>query len=627
MILAWLAGAFIFGIFAGSKVVLSSSALFVATGSCAVPLVLIWRRRRIRIPILMVVFLLLGMGRAETSRFQLDPDQAAFYNGSYVTMTGFVNTEPDVRDRGNNYVVQVQSLTLGSRTLKVQGQVEVHTSPGQLFDAGDQLQLSGLLKTPIDSPQIPYREILANRGIYSEMSFPRGFVTGHVSLGLLGLAMNIRSYIETTIGGSLPEPDATFLIAILIGARSAQLGTLAPILIATGLIHLIAISGLKIAIVAGTVNSFLRRVTSRSPTLVLSSTALLAYWLVSGATVAGLRASIMWLLVFVAAYLGRPTFALVSLGIAASGMLAFDPALLWDTGFEFTTLATAAIVLLGPMSERVTRRIPSVFAASMTTTLSAQIGVLPLQVISFHLLSPISVLANTVVLPIIPLTMVVGFLTVLYPHGPLLAISYAMVHSIILIAQWIDATPFSSISLSQLPGSLTMGYYAALLLLAIAASRLVPRSRRRIHGEWLLGSAVAVVSLTAVLAAPVKTTNQIAFVSKGAALISFNRTTILLDGGASPSLLLVGLGRQLPFPRNYIDAIISTDPRADNVASLLQVVDHYHVGHVLDTGVEYPSHTYASWRTALMNRHLQPEALRPGASVRGGRPHTPSGLS
>ena len=320
--LVWLALAFIVGIVVGWMVGIAGTTLLLVAAPLAMVALACWRWRRIRLTLLLSILVLLGMLRAEMARVNIGPGDVAYFNGQTVTLTGYVQSEPDIRVTGNNYVIAIDHQIRGSRKAALQGLVELHTAPSQLLDQGDEVQLTGILATPTNSVQVPYRAILANRGIYSEMSFPKLFVTGRVSLGIVGVAADIRVWIENRISSALPEPEATLLIAILIGARSAQLGALAPVFIATGLIHLIAVSGIKIAIVAGTVNSFLRRIMSRWPTLVLSVTALLGYWLVSGATVAGLRASIMWLLVFVAVFLGRPTYALVSLGLAASIMLA-----------------------------------------------------------------------------------------------------------------------------------------------------------------------------------------------------------------------------------------------------------------------------------------------------------------
>ena len=209
--------------------------------------------------VLLLVLALVGIGRAESARVRIGPGDVAYQNGATVTLTGTITAEPDVRDTGITYVVSADHLLHGTRAVPVTGQVEVHAAAGQIFEEGDRLQLTGLLSVPRNYGATPYRSILANRGIFSEMSFPRAMVIGHVSLGLLGVAEDVRQWIASRIDHALPEPEAALLIAIVVGGRSAQLGGLAPILIATGLIHLIAVSGLKIAIVAGTVSEAVRR--------------------------------------------------------------------------------------------------------------------------------------------------------------------------------------------------------------------------------------------------------------------------------------------------------------------------------------------------------------------------------
>lgn len=617
MTLVWLALAFILGIFSGTRVELAPGPVLLLAGMCGLISALVWAKPRLRLSTLLLIALLLGVARSEVSRLHVGPSDLAFYNGSTITLVGFVNAEPDVRDRGINYVVAVTELERGTRLVPVHGQVEVHTTASQILDQGDQIQVTGSLKTPVNSARIPYRDILARRGIYSEMSFPRLFVTGHVSLGLVGFALQIRQWIENSISGAIPEPEATLLIAILIGARSAQLGSLAPVLIQTGLIHLIAVSGIKIAIVAGTVNELLRRLTTRAPTLFGSLVALTAYWLVSGTTVAGLRASIMWLLVFLAAYLGRPTYALVSLGIAASGMLAFDPSLLWDTGFQLTVLATAAIVAFSPFLQKATGRLPSPIAASLTTTTAAQIGILPVQIVGFHVVSVVSLLANALVLPFIPLTMVVGFGTAIYPHAPVSTVAFGLVHILILAARWAASIPGSALKWTTISVPAVLGYYLVLVCVSVLAWRVGTSQRRRVRGEWIFGLCVASMGLGVALAAPVPR-DRILFVTKGSALITSRGQNVLIDGGSRPSRLLAGLGSALPFPDDHIDAVVDTDPRAKNVASLLAVVAHYRVGKVFDPGLEYPSQTYGRWTTWLQAHHLEPVALRPAVHIQGG---------
>ncbi len=618
MILAWLAAAFIVGVLTGSEILSPGLPWLVSLAPGTALLLLLWRRRRMRTLILIGLALALGAGRFEATRTVVGPDTLSFYNGRSLELTGVITSEPDIRDRVSYFVVLVDHVAGRGVAPKVSGQLELCVASSQILNAGDRLNLSGFLRTPLDTPTAPIKSILAHRGIFSEMSFPRTMVVGHTSLGASGVALGIRQTIERSINTALPDPEAALLIAILIGAKTAQLGTLAPVLIKTGLIHLIAISGIKIAIVAGTVHSFLRRTTSRTPTLALSGITVLSYWLVSGATIAGLRASIMWLLVFTAVYLGRSTLAPVSLAIAAAVMVAVNPGVLWDTGFQLSTLATLSIVAFAPTFERALRFMPAAFCASISTTSAAQIGILPLQVASYGLVSPSSIIANGLVLPLIPFTMIIGFLTALVPLRSVAAVSYSMVHLVIWIAEVCSRLPFAWLALGALPMSLAASYYLLAALLGVLAWRLPSRPSRANHGQLLIGLIVATAALW-VTEAGAQQSNQIAFVANGAALFSVDGDNILIDGGSSPQALLSGLGTSLPFSDRRIDVMIDTEPGSRNVASLQSVVDRYQVSLVLDPGIEYPTNTYARWMHSVSAHRIPFLGLRAGATVTVGR--------
>jgi competence protein ComEC len=618
LILAWLAAAFIAGVGLGGEIVGAVTTLWVMLLLPAMALPFAWRRWRLRLVLLLLLAFSAGAARFEMTRTVLGPHSLGYYNGRSLVMTGVVTSEPDVRDRVSYYVISVDQVAGKSVAPNVSGELELRTASTQIFNSGDRVQLSGLLKSPTNMPTAPIKSILARRGIYSEMSFPRAFVTGRASLGVLGVAMQIRAEIERSVNGALPDPEATLLIAILIGVKTAQLGTLAPVLIQTGLIHLIAISGIKIAIVAGTVHSLLRRTTRRTPTLILSVGTVFGYWLVSGATVAGLRASIMWLLVFVAAYLGRPTMAVVSLGVAATIMVALNPPVLWDTGFQLTTTATLSIVAFAPVFERGFRFMPRALSASLSTTSAAQVGILPIQISSYGLVSPISICANGVVLPLIPLTMIAGFLTAALPASPFAAISYSLVHLIIEVADLFSQLPIAWLAIGALPISITVAYYGLIVGLGVAASRMPSRPRGVVRGELLVGLIVAAGAMSVTAAAPGQP-NQVLFVANGATLISIEGHHILIDGGSSPRALLAGLGESLTFSDRHIDVVVDTDVRSSNVASLLSVLQHYHVSAVFDPGVEYPSYTYARWAAAVPDRGIPFLALRQGVTLSMGQ--------
>jgi beta-lactamase superfamily II metal-dependent hydrolase len=90
---------------------------------------------------------------------------------------------------------------------------------------------------------------------------------------------------------------------------------------------------------------------------------------------------------------------------------------------------------------------------------------------------------------------------------------------------------------------------------------------------------------------------------------------VLIDGSPHPQTFLRRLGDALQRRVRRIDLVVVTDTRASNVQGLLAVLGRYPVGQVLDAGAEYPSRTYAAWRSALDARRIPVLALRTGVEV------------
>lgn len=625
MALFWLSGAFILGIVLGGR---TDPRLTLAL--CGVSLVsaLLTRHTRAGWYLLLAGAVLVGCARAPHGTGVPSPGDLSFYNGRHATVTGQIVAEPDVRDTGANYVVSVHTLALSGRSAtRVTGRIELHTSLGQQLEYGDGVQLTGLLQAPRNTPALPYRDILLGKGIATQMQYPRAIDTGPAPSGFLGWIVPFRQQLEAGINRSLPEPEAALLIAITLGAHSASLGTLAPVLVSTGLIHLIAISGIKVAMVAGTVWALFSVLRRRLLGLTASLAVILFYVLLTGATASGERSAVMWTLVFIATYLGRGTVALVSLGFAAAVMVAFDPILLSDVGFQLSVVGTFAIVSLSAPLIRLFWFVPSPFREALAVTLAAQLGTVPIVAGGFHSISSVGPLANALVLPLLPLTILLGFLLGICSGFPILStpiavMAFASTHAIVALSR--DLAAFSSAALpvsSPSPG-VAFGYYAAVCGLAWLLLR---RAGWAPLGRF--GSRVREVTIALLLVASVATISQaqttapsrLSFLGSGSSLLlQSGGQTAVIDGSPRPLAFLSALGDQLGMRVRTIDLVVVTNPNSSNVTALLALLDHYHVHAVLDVGAQYPGRTYAAWRTRLRTRHVPVYALRTGVTTRVG---------
>jgi competence protein ComEC len=622
MILAWLCAGFIGGVGLGS--VLSAPTEVTVTLALALALIAFAARHsRLWMPSVVLAAFCFGLARPQHANAPT-PHDLAYYMGAQIQAAGAIDAEPDVRDTGANYEIAVSSVSVGGRSLRVAGALWVHTSRAVQLEYGDRVTVSGRLERPQYSPF---------SAAAAEVRFPRILDAGPANTGLLGWVVPLRQHLEAGINRWLPEPEAALLIAITLGARSASLGDLAPALISTGLIHLVAISGIKVALVAGTVHQLARQLGSRLSALLVSLAVLLGYVLLTGATVSGVRSATMWALVFVATYLGRNTVAVVSLGVAAAAMLALDPFLISNLGFLLTTVGTISIVVFTPPILGAIRKLPALLRPSplpeaLGTTLAAQIGTLPIVVFGFHLVSLSSPLANTLVLPLLPALILLGFVLgglggIAVVAAPVAALAYALLHYIVGLSEHLATLPMDLPAHAYSPAFRVLYYslFAGVSALVLQKSNWAPQmpwhATRR---DIVITLAVACAILSSSLAfARTDSRPTLYWLGSGdAMMVRSGGVTALIGGSAQPLVLLSRIGSVLPGSDRTIDLVIATDPRTSFLASYGDILSHYDVVRVLDVGAQYPTGTYARWRSLLRARGIPAYGLRASTIARLG---------
>ena len=222
---------------------------------CLLAALLVWRHARWVWPLVAIACALaagLGSWRLTSTAFRDSPDQAAYYLGRAATLTGVVDGEPQPAGQGVEAPVRVTSLTLSAAPMAVGGRVLLYYTGPQELACGDSLSLIGRLQAPQNPPGFDYAGYLARQGIHAEISFPSLTLQArNAGNPVQGWAYAARDRLRRSILALLPREMAALLIGILLGAPSRTLGTLAAPFVRAGMVHVVAISGLKVALVAG----------------------------------------------------------------------------------------------------------------------------------------------------------------------------------------------------------------------------------------------------------------------------------------------------------------------------------------------------------------------------------------
>ena len=418
---------------------------------------------------LLALFLFIFFLGAWRLQISIVANQFEQFFDQHQDMEGLVVEDTDVRT--DKQLLTFQPEGFSQRVL-------LTTALSQEFFYGDKLAVQGKIKEPQSFDDFDYKKYLERYNVYALASYPKILILkNHQGNKITETLLRLKHWFTGTWSKLLPEPQNSLLAGIEIGARKSLPQNVVDDFNATGVSHIIAISGYNITIIVVLIN-FLARWLGRRTSFYIGISILAAFVLITGATASVVRAAVMGFLLLIALNTGRQYSILPSLFFAAFVMLIINPRILfWDVGFQLSFAATFGIVLFVPLLEHFTARVPSWFGIKelLLTTLSAIVATLPLILMEFGRLSLVAPLVNLLVLPVVPLVMGLGALSVLPYIGPGFAFATGMfLKYILMVVHYFASLPFSNVQVQ-----ISALSFFALLAADVTLYLLLNRAARR----------------------------------------------------------------------------------------------------------------------------------------------------
>lgn len=501
------------------------------------------------------------------------------------------------RDEEGRYVVRVEAVASGDAWTAASGRVLVSRVAYPEWRPGDRLVLHGRLSTPDNRPDFDYRAYLARRGIGWLLRYPAAerVEPAGPTAGLVAL----QERFNQALAWALPEPQAALAIGLLSGAGGSFPETLKEDLIATGTLHLVAVSGFNISLVAGALTVIAVATAGRRYAAYLALPALALFVAYVGPSPSVVRAALMGALAVLAYRVGRQYAGVHALVLASALMLAVQPLWLNEIGFQLSVLATLGLML----SARWVQRLPAGWLARCgsarpvvralveggLTTLGATLATLPLLLTAFGQLSLVALPVNTLVAPLVAPSMLLAFLAGLagslwLPLGTVLGwLAWAPLSLLLGLIELGARFPLAALTVDRLPVELAFASYGA----AALARWLWPRRSRlrwpasipagRVADWALLGAGcLGVAAWTFILTEPEKRFQfSVLGAGEDAVIVASDGSgrRVLIGGAASPDALATALGAALPFWDRRFDLVLPLRDDRDQLTGLLPLIE------------------------------------------------------
>ncbi len=529
------------------------------------------------------------------------------YLGREVTLEGYICKEPVYKSGKVIYELKVERLFQGPEAVDFQTRVLVYSAGRhEVLWYGDAVRLTGrpfLPKSPGNPGQFDYPAYLWDKGIWAlitvkgEGDFEKtGSGKGYP---LARTALRLKQKLVDVNRKTMEPAQAALVNGIVFGSRGEIEPGITEAFNETGIVHILAVSGLNVGLVAAGVMGLLNIFRLRGIAFPAITAAIIAYTYITGLGVAVVRAAIMAWIYFCGRRLGRERDWPVTMSAAALIILVFSPNALFEPGFQLSFGATWGILHVGPYIDEKLKKAGldnSWLRGCLWVTLAAQLGTLPLVVYYFNIVSLVSILANLFVVPLVGLILPIGIVASLAGliHLKIAlfinSINAALLEFMMFIAGLLHQIPGGVVYAAAPPMAAVFIYYLCLFVIVGDKNQWYSVKPAKLR----IAVSTAFFIMILLFATGYWSNNgnlqvHVLDVGQGdSILFRFpNGKNMLVDAGGWKEEYVSGRGagqvvasylRRLGI--NKIDALILSHPHEDHCAGALFLYEHFDIGWV-----------------------------------------------
>ena len=385
----------------------------VAAGALFVVSLLIPKTRKaVAVPLCLFTVMLAAL--MFSANYYLDYQPQAQLSGKTVKANFYVVDLEQNSPSGYSYIVKTKAIEGREAPQNIKLRLYTYTP----LDYENYEILQGELKLKLISD-----DAYNSYGYYAENIFlhatAKGDIlqSGEIVISPLKLVLDFRQHLKNVFATYIGGDEGALALAVLTGNKSDMSASVYDDFKAGGLAHLVAVSGLHLMALCGTVYYLLRRLSVRVvPRAVISAVFVLFYIVLSGFAPSMIRAGLMMLIFLLGKCFKQKSDSLNSLGLAAFLVCFFNPFAVTHSGTMLSYTAVLGILTLNaPLrryfkADNIKNKLFRFAADGVILSLSIFIATLPVMLFFFRQASLIGILISFIAVPLAQVLLITSFL-------------------------------------------------------------------------------------------------------------------------------------------------------------------------------------------------------------------------
>lgn len=518
----------------------------------------------------------------------------------------------------NQYIVKPIKASPISQKIKISAKKDFI-----LAKEGDTISVKGSIE-PLSGPRNPggfdERTYLMIRGVAGKIRAESLEIEGQRSRELL--VNRIQGYYGKMFEQIMPWEEAQIMKAMLLGDKLLLSKETKDLYRDIGIAHVLAISGLHISVIAGFAWWLLNALglnTKLQALLVLGF--LWFYGAFTGFSVSITRAIIMMSVLIVASLIEETPDTITSLSFAALILLIDNSLYLWDIGFQLSFVATASIILLSPFFQRIFI-IPQKLRSYMAPTLAATTGIAPLVAYHYYVISPISLITNLLLVPLIIGVVIIGFMgMIIFPISTILtrlliSFAYYLLRLVEVLGKLALKIPFSTLIVGK-PQLIELIIYIGIIGLILYYLYLDLEKRKKYRFYIVSANIVLLLGLFVNQVIPGDLEVTFLDVGQGDSIVirSPDHRTFVIDGGDK------GNGQKIERFLKYkgirkIDALILSHAHQDHMLGLGELATLYHIDRLFVSQLPLEDTHFKNFYDIMEKENIPIITLKEGDTIK-----------